>query len=179
MIVIFYSHMITVERGAFSEPTMFTMQQWPNTIADGVVNELAGRSVNLPDDSRVSDVVTVSMEGGRQVQPFTISMKVDDTSDTRIVRYNALNGWNGQELESQVSGDMVSAQSDQDGVFVASSSPNQYVLIGAVVGSIVVVLLIFGAIILFFVIRRDKWQQVKQSVKSTKTGITRSFASKV
>ena len=172
--------MISVERGAFTEPTMFVMQQWPNSIADQAVRQFAGgRNVALPDDSRTSDVVTVTMEGGRQVRPFTITMKVDDTTDAKIVRYNSENGWNGQELDTQVSGDMASAQSDQDGVFVATSSPNQYILIGALVGSLVVVLLIIGAIILFFVIRRDKWEKVKSSLKNTKTGITRSFASKV
>lgn len=159
---------------------MFVMQQWPNSIADQAVRELAGRNVALPDDSRTSDVVTVSMEGGgSERKPFTITMTVDDTSDTKIVRYSAANGWNGQELDTEVSGDTASAESDQDGVFVATSSPNQYVLIGALVGSLVVVLLIIGGVVLFFVIRRDKWRKVKASFKNAKTGISRSFASKV
>ena len=158
---------------------MFVMQEWPNSIADQVVDQLAGRDVALPDDSRTSNVVTVSMEGGRQVKPFTISMTVDDTTDVKIVRYSAANGWNGQELDTEVSGNTASAQSDQDGVFVATSSPNYYVLIGALVGSLLVVVLIIGAVILFFVIRRDKWAKVKSSLKNAKTGVQRSFASKV
>lgn len=57
-----------------------------------------------------------------------------------------------QELVTQVSGDTASAQSDQDGIFVAissptsspshymvTSSPNQYILIGALMGSFVLV----------------------------------------
>lgn len=157
---------------------MFVMQEWPNEIAAQGVREFAGRDIELPEDS-TSNVVTVTTEGGRQVKPFTITMTVDDTTDAKIVRYSAANGWNGQELDTEVSGDTASAQSDQDGVFVATSSPNQYVLIGALVGSLVVVLLIIGAVIAFFVIRRDKWRKVKSSLKNAKTGITRSFASKV
>lgn len=170
---------MSVERGAITEPTVFVMQRWPDNLAEQAVREYAGQSVALPSDSRSSDVVTVTMEGGKQERPFTITMTVDDTTDVKIVRYSAANGWNGQELDTQVSGDQASAQSDQDGVFVATSSPNQYVLIGALVGSLVVVLLIIGAIIIFFVIRRDKWRKVKSSFKNAKTGITRSFASKV
>ena len=152
--------MITVERGAFTEPTMFVMQQWPNSIADQAVRQFAGQDVAIPDDSRSSDVVTVTTEGGRQVRPFTITMKLNNTTNAKIVRYNAANGWNGQELETQVSGDTASAQSDQDGIFVAissaistatssptsspshyvvTSSPNQYILIGALVGGFVMV----------------------------------------
>ena len=174
-----YSHHITVERGALTEPAMFVMQQWPNTIADQAVREFAGRPVALPDESRTSDVVTVTMEGGRQVKPFTISMNVDDTTGAKIVRYSANNGWNGQELDTEVSGNTASAQSDQDGVFVATSSPNHYVLIGALVGSVAVIVLIIIAVVAYFAIRRDKWHKVKSSLKNAKTGITRSFASKV
>lgn len=160
---------------------MFVMQQWPNSIADQAVREFAGRDVALPDDSRSSDVVTVTMEGGRQERPFTITMKVDDTNDAKIVRYSAANGYNGQELDTEVNEEdnTATAQSDQGGVFVATSSPNYYVLIIALVCSLVVVALIIGGVVLFFVIRRDKWRKVKSSLKNAKTGITRSFASKV
>lgn len=173
-----YSHWISVDRGALTEPSMFVMQKWPGGMASQAANEFAGRNVNLPDNT-VSDVVTVTMEGGKQEKPFTITMTVDETSDTTIVVYSAANGWNGQELDTETSGNTASAQSDQDGIYVATSSPNQYILIGALVGSLVVVLLIIGAVILFFVIRRDKWRKVKSSLKNAKTGITRSFASKV
>jgi len=173
-----YRHWVTVERGAISEPVMFSMQKWPDHIVNEALRQYTGRDISLPDDA-TSDVVTVTMEGGKQEMPYTISMTVGDTSDTHIIRYSASNNWNGEELDTEVSGNTASAQSDQDGVFVASSSPNHYVLIGALVGSLVVVLLIIGAVILFFVIRRDKWRKVKASFKNAKTSVTRSFASKI
>lgn len=157
---------------------MFVMQKWPDHLVNDAVRQFAGQNVALPDDS-TSDVVTVTMEGGRQEKPYTISMTVDDASDTKIVRYSAANGWNGEELDTEVSGNTASAQTDQDGIYVATSSPNYYVLVGALVGSLLVVLLIIGGVVIFFVIRRDKWRKVKASFKNAKTGITRSFASKV
>lgn len=80
---------------------MFVMQQWPKSIADQAVRQFAGQDVALPDDDlRSSDVITVTTEGGRQVRPFTITMKVNDSTDAKIVHYNAANGWKTRTCHS-------------------------------------------------------------------------------
>jgi len=157
---------------------MFVMQQWPDDLAAAATRQLSGRNLNLPDDP-VSDYVTVETMGGKQNGMFMVSLSVNEENDVHIVRYSASNGWNPQELDTEVSNGMATAQTDQDGVYVASGSPTNYVLIGALVGSLIVVALIIGAVIIFFVIRRDKWHKVKATLKNTKTNVTRSFASKV
>ena len=157
---------------------MFVMQQWPDDLAPAATRQLSGRNLDLPDDP-VSEYVTVERMGGKQEGMFSVTLSVSEENDVHIIRYSGANGWNARELDTEVSNGMATAQTDEDGVFVASGSPTNYVLIGALVGSLVVVALIIGAVIIFFVIRRDKWQKVKATFKNTKTNVTRSFASKV
>jgi len=170
---------VTVPRGVITEPVMFVMQEWPEDMAQAATSQLSGRNLALPDNP-VSETVTVETMGGNQQGSFSVSLSVSEENDeVRILRYSASNGWNARELDTEVSNGMATARTDQGGVFVASGSSPNYVLIGALVGSLLVVILIIGAVIIFFIVRRDKWQKVKSTVKNTKTNVTRSFASKV
>jgi len=95
---------------------MFVIQQWPDDVAAE-----ATRNLNLPDDP-VSDYVTVETIGGKQEGMFMVSLYVREENDVHIIRYSAANGWNPQELVTEVSSGIATAQTDQDGVFVASKS---------------------------------------------------------
>jgi len=114
---------VNIPRGAFSEPSMFVMQQWPDDQAPAAARQLSGKSLDLPDDP-VSDYVTVEMMGGKQESTFTIFLAVSEENDVHIIRYSAANGWNPQVLDTQVSNGMATTETDEDGIFVAGSLTN-------------------------------------------------------
>jgi len=99
---------------------MFVMQLWHDDQAPVATRQLSGKSLDLPDDP-VSDYVIVEMMGGKQESAFTISLAVSDENDVHIIRYSAANGWNPQKLDTEVSNGMATAETDEDGVFVATN----------------------------------------------------------
>jgi hypothetical protein len=114
----------------------------------------------------------------------TIAIPIDTnvaSGDVTIVRANAASRWEYVELDTRVEDDMATADTSSGGVFVVNSQINSGLIAGVVVAAFVLLVIgiAFGGLVVYFVVRRDKWQKAKDNTRKFKQKVTRSFARQV
>ena len=97
------------------------------------------------------------------------------------MRANAATNWQFVALDTRVEDDMAYADTSTGGVFVVNGEVNAGLVAGIVVAVLIVLVigLAAGAVVIFFLVRRDKWQKTKDNMRKAKTKVTRSFAKQV
>lgn len=166
-------------------PTEFRMDQFPNA---SVAEDMLG--VKDPVGDSLSDFVLVSpttqfpnsnLEDG---DPATIAIPIDtdvSSEDITIMRANDASNWEFVELNTRVEDGMAYADTRQGGLFVAKSDVNVGLIAGVVVAAFVllVVGIAVGGLVIYFLVRREKWQKTKENARKMKIKMTRSFAKQV
>ena len=114
----------------------------------------------------------------------TISIPIDtsvSSDNIRIYRANVASDWEFVELDTRVEDDMAYADTSQGGIFVANAELNAGLVAGVVVAAFVLLVigLAVGGLVIYFLVRRDKWQKTKQNAYKIKMKVTRSFAKQV
>ena len=111
----------------------------------------------------------------------SIALSGDPPSGSRIYRASPQSDFSFVGLDTEVVDGRAIASTNQGGIFVVASQPNVALIAGlSVFGAVMfLILLSVGGLIVYFVIRRDKWQKTKQNVYKAKMKVTRSFAKQV
>lgn len=139
------------------------------------------------DGERVSSYILVSpptqfdsKNGGRATVAIPIDTNVA-SDNVRIMRANAASRWEYVELDTRVEDDTAYTDTTSGGVFVANSSVNSGLIAGVVVAAFVLLVIgiAVGGLVVYFIVRRDKWQKAKENTKKFKQKVTRSFAKQV
>ena len=162
------------------------MEQFPNISA---AEEML--DISEPNRETVSEVVFVAPVGRfpnidmANDETATIAMPFDASSvsseNIRIRRANAASNWEFVELDTRVEDDMARAETSSGGVFLVSSELNAGLIAGVVVAAFILLVIgiAIGGLVIYFVVRREKWRKAKQNVHKLKTKVTRSFAKQV
>ena len=110
-----------------------------------------------------------------------IAIPVDTNVDVTIMRANAASRWEYVDLDTRVEENMAEADTSSGGVFVVNSQINSGLIAGVVVAAFVLLVIgiAFGGLVVYFVVRRDKWQKAKDNTRKFKQKVTRSFARQV
>ena len=146
--------------------------------------------VKEPSGETVSSFILVTPSGQfpgidtENGQPATIAIPVDtsiSSDNIRIMRANAASNWDFVHLDTRVEDDMAYADTSSGGVFVANAELNAGLIAGIVIAAFVllVVGIAVGGVVIYFLVRRDKWQKTKENVRKMKQKVTRSFAKQV
>lgn len=160
------------------------MEQFPNvSSAEGMLG------ITEPTGETVSSFVLVSPmtrfpNTGDDQQAAVISIPIDagvSSNNIKIMRANAASNWEFIELDTEVEDDMASADTSQGGVFVASGELNTGLIAGIAVAAVFLVVLgiVVGGLVIYFLVRREKWQKTKDNARKLKYKVTRSFAKQV
>ena len=180
-----HSHSLEFRQGALLSATNFRMDQFDDS---GTVEEMVGVGspsggqtissfVYVTPDTQFPDLDTGN--GGTA----TIAMPIEPgaTSGITIMRANAASRWEYVELDTRVENDMAYADTTSGGVFVANGKLNSGLIAGVVVAAFVLLVIgiAVGGLVIYFLIRRDKWQKAKQNTQKFKQKVTRSFAKQV
>ena len=177
-------HTLTFPQAALSGPRHFVIEEFPD---ENQLETMTTISATSDGSQTVSSYILVnpttqfdSTNGGLA----TISIPIDPSlasGDVRIMRANAASRWDYVQLDTRVEDDMAYADTSSGGVFVANSELNSGLIAGVVVAAFVllVVGIAFGGLVVYFVVRRDKWQKTKENTRKLKQKVTRSFAKQV
>lgn len=116
-------------------------------------------------------------------QRASISMKFDSSisSGVKIMRANAESRWEYVELDTTVEDDTATAETSSGGVFVVTGAVATGLIAGVVIAAFVLLMvgIAIGGLVVYFIVRRDKWQKTKDNTRKMKQKITRSFAKQV
>lgn len=160
------------------------MEQFANTsFAEDMLD------ISEPSGETVSDFVLVTPHtefpdlDTSEGKTATIAIPIDTSveTDIRIMRANAASNWEFVELDTRVEDDMAYADTSAGGVFVANAEINAGLIAGVVIAAFVILVIAFalGGVVIYFLVRRDKWQKTKENVRKMKYKVTRSFAKQV
>ena len=112
-----------------------------------------------------------------------LSIEITDSNDvgnTQIYFAGESNRWTFRSLETEIVDGKAVAQIDSGGIYVvAGSSTSLIVIIVVVVVLLVIISLVIVGVVVFFVVRKEKWQSVKDGVGKAKKKVALSFANKV
>ena len=179
-----HSNSLQFSQGSLNTAMEFRMDQFPN--ASSVEETL---DISTPSGGRVSSFVLVtpttrftdSSDGGMGMIAMPIDPSIASSDNIQVLRANAATDWNFVALDTRVEDDMAYADTSSGGIFVVNGEVNAGLVAGIVVAVLIVLVigLTAGAVVLYFVIRRDKWQKTKDNVRKAKTKVTRSFAKQV
>lgn len=85
------------------------------------------------------------------------------------------------ELDTRVENGQAVAETNQGGIFVVGSGVNYDLIVGLSVAGVIllIVILIVVGVVIYFVVRPEKWKSTKSGVKKTQMKVKRSFAKQV
>lgn len=180
-----YSNSLEFQQAALTGPSEFRMDQFANV---SLAEDMLG--IEDPRGESVSDVILITpttlfpnsnLEDG---EPAVIAIPIDtsvSSDDIKIMRANDASNWEFIELETRVEDDMAYADTRQGGAFVAKSSVNVGLIAGIAVTFFIllVVGIAVGGLVIYFLVRRDKWEKTKENARKMKFKVTRSFAKQV
>ena len=183
-----HRHSLEFGQGDLDDAVEFRLEQY----ADSGAALQAVQSVAVPPDGEfqtppnvVSPYVLVNpvTNFAAAQRTATIVIDIDDSAstDTQIYRANPSSDWNFVSMSTEVQDGRAIAQTDQGGVFVAASGLNTIAIaVGVSVAVVLLVVVLCGsAIMVYFVVRPEKWRKTTDTVRKTKTKVTRSFAKQV
>lgn len=122
------------------------------------------------------------------LNPATIEINLDSTvspetaSGISIYRASQESDWIFVELETEaMSAGRVAASTSQGGVFVAGSGVDYGLVTGLVITGVVllVIAVLMAGLIIYFVVRPEKWASAKSGLSKTKMNLKRSFANQI
>ena len=133
--------------------------------------------IYVSPDTQFQDLDTSNGETATIAMPFDSSI----SSDITIMRANAGSRWQYVELDTRVEDDTAYAETSSGGVFVANGQINSGLIAGIVVAAFVLLVIgiAVGGVVIYFLVRRDKWQKTKENARKFKQKVTRSFAKQV
>lgn len=177
--------MLEFQQAALMAPSEFRMDQFANV---SLAEDMLG--IEDPRGDSVSDFILVTPTGLfpnsnlKDGEPAVIAIPIDtsvSSDDIKIMRANDASNWEFVELETRVEDDMAYADTRQGGVFVAKSGVNVGLIAGIVVTFFIllVVGIAVGGLVIYFLVRRDKWEKTKENARKMKFKVTRSFAKQV
>ena len=179
-----FRHSLEFTQGTLLGATDFRMEQFPNaSLAEAMLG------ISEPDGETVSDFIFITphsefpdIDTGN-AETATVAMPIDTSveTDIKIMRANAASNWEFVELDTRVEDDMAYADTTAGGVFVANAEINAGLIAGVVVAAFVllVIAIAIGGLVIYFLVRRDKWQKTKDNVRKIRYKVTRSFAKQV
>lgn len=166
-------------------PSEFRIDQFANaSLAEDMLD------IDDPSGDSVSDFILITpttrfpnsnLEDG---EPAVVTIPIDtsvSSDNVKIMRANDASNWEFVELDTRVEDDMAMADTRQGGVFVAKSDVNVGLIAGLVVTAFVLLVIgiAVGGLVIYFLVRRDKWEKTKENARKMKFKVTRSFAKKV
>ena len=181
-----YLHRNSLEFGpdALDDASIFRMDEFTNTSS---AEDMLG--VSAPPGQQVSSFVLISPptsfpNSGENAGMGMVALPVDtdiSSDNIRILRANANSNWEFVELDTRVENNMAYADTSQGGVFVANAGLNTGLVAGIVVAVFILIVatLAIGGVVIYFLVRREKWQKTKDNIQKYKTKVTRSFAKQV
>ena len=133
--------------------------------------------VFITPDAQFPDLNTENAETATIVIP----VEPGANSDITILRANSASRWEYVELDTRVENDMAQAETSSGGVFYARGRLNSGLIAGVVVAAfiVLVIAIAISGVVIYFLIRRDKWQKAKLNTQKFKQKVTRSFAKQV
>lgn len=139
-------------------------------------------STDTPGTVR-SSFILVASDSGDSLSPdtgmsVTLSLKLDSGagSSTKVYVSNENTQGTFRELDTRVENGMAIVSTDEEGVYVASSpAVAAYITVGTVLFVLIIVAIAVVGLVVYFRVRREKWERVKNSV----SGVSRSFQKKV
>ena len=143
-----------------------------------------GGRINPPSDTQSAfvalDPPEVFTAEGEEVE-IAIVLADGAPSRTKVFRASPQSDWSFVELGTEVVDGRAVASTNQGGIFVAASQPNVALIAGLSVFGVFmfIIILSVGGLIIYFVVRKDKWQKTKENVYKAKMKVTRSFAKQV
>ena len=175
---------LSFRMGDLTDALVVRMETYPDAeSALAAIEASSDFDANAPGNE-VSDYVLVDpmgeFERGESTSA-TIRLNIDSgSSSVKIYRANARSSWTFEELDTRVSDDVAEADTNQGGVFVASSPiVTLYVIIFTILAVVIIVTLVVVGVVVYFVVRRDKWNKTKGKVSGGVKNLSRSFAKKV
>lgn len=169
-------------------PNMITMAEYRDAdSAIAAVEELAqeGELLNSP---------SVIISPYVSVEPLTQFAGVDGMATIRIAfdsqlvesgislyRANLNSAFVFREMDTRVENGQAVAETNQGGIFVVGSGLNYDLVVGLSVAGVVllIIILLVVGVVIYFVVRPDKWKSTKSGVKKTQMKVKRSFAKQV
>ena len=160
------------------------MEQFPN-----ISTAEAMLPVGDPPDDTVSSVIVISPSTFPNIDrdnedAAVIAIPIDpgvSSKDVKIMRANAISNWEFVALDTRVEDDMAYADTRSGGVFVASSEVNTALIAGLAITALLLLVIgiSVGGLVIYFLVRREKWQKTKDNARKFKHKVTRSFAKQV
>ena len=181
------SHIIQIESGDLEGAIVFNIEEYSNssTALEQARTRTTIEQFSPPPEERSSYLLVDPLDQfttpGQMVE-VNIALNDDNPpGNTNIYRANPGSRWTFQRLTTKINGDRAIASTDQGGIFVAASPQDTALIAGLTVMGVFLLFIIILplSVVIFFLIRRDKWQSLKESTRKTKVKVTRSFAKQV
>ena len=167
-------------RGGLTKPISFGVEP----IRNGTDAQMRTNGQSAPGQA-ISSVISVSPHGRFQAGTDgtgTISIAVSDSSspNARIYRASPSTGLTYRALDTRMVNGRAEADISEGGYFVVTTPiATAFAVVAAVIVVLVIVSIAVIGVIVYFVVRRDKWNSAKDKMSTGVKSVTRSFAKKV
>ena len=153
---------------------------------DGI-KEMTGNSADTTPGQARSDYYYFVSDSGEEIttdtsQRVEINIELNDGLGRSPTVYIANSRTQGtfKALDTKVENGVAKAYTDEGGVVVVSAEiVTQYVIIATVSFLLIIFITAVVATVIYFRVRRDKWEKVKGKVSGGMNNIKRSFAKEV
>ena len=199
----FPSHRLVIDAGDLSTPVVFNVEEFQSA---STALETAASRTTVAEHTPLSDVhspfLLVQPQDAFTADNQEVTIEIALTSEsgraTYVYRANEISRWIFQRLDTEVKDGLAIARTDRGGIFAAASqqemvvetpsqdlvavSPyNPELIAGLTVMGVLllIVLLMVGMVVTFFVVRRDKWHSLKKKTRKAKVQFTRNFAKQI
>lgn len=175
---------VNFDRGVLTEAVTLRLQMYSNSsAATSAVSELAGADIPEPGSS-VSNFYlldpTDQFHTDSGMAEIQIELQDSTATNYKVYRANEASGWQYEELETEEVDGLATASTSTGGVFVvASPIVTAWIVVSVVLVILFLVLFVVGGVVIYFIVRREKWHSTKDKVSSGMKNISRSFAKKV
>ena len=191
-IIYFYHSMLIYKQGDLMTAQIITMtpfdsaseaqeQLFGTTDSSRTKRQSISYSTDAPGNVE-SSYVLVRLEGSDMLTPGTgnevdIALDIGSaSSSTKIYVSNVNTQGTFRELDTKIENGMAIASTNEEGVYVAASPAiAAYITVGTIVFVLLVVVIAVICVIVYFRVRRDKWEKVTNSL----SGVSRSFQKKI
>lgn len=177
-------HSVMFEEGDLMGAVVFRLEEFSEEEDAMQAAQERGGTIDPPPEIHSSFVLLdpfVQFTAENEEAEIVIDLPGDPPSGSRIYRASPQSDWSFVGLETEVVDGRALASTNQGGIFVVASQPNVALIAGLSVFGFVMflILLSIAGLVVYFILRRDKWQKTKQNVYKAKMKVTRSFAKQV